>query len=359
MSLKNIFFSNIYTNNSVFGLDISDFSIKIVQLKKKANCFEFENYNRISIPKGVIKKGEIQKPEKLVELLKKAVKESKPGIIKTQYAVCSLPEQHAFIKVIDLPKMKLDEAKEAIKWEAEANIPLSLDEVYLDWKILSSDNQHTKVLINAAPKYLVNKYLKTIRAAGIEPIIFEIESIGTARSLIEKNKKIDPVLIIDLGFSRTSFIIFAEDNVCFTSSISISNEQMINDIAKKLKIDNYIAKKLKFKIGLDKTQEKGKIFNVLVPSINKLINKIQDYIKFYGGNDKKRNISKIILCGGGANLYALPEYLSQKLEIPVILGDPWINILDHNKKNKIPGIPHKESLAYSTVLGLAIRGGKL
>jgi len=356
MSLKNIFFSNIYTSNSAFGLDISDFSIKIVQLKKKANCFEFKNYNRISIPKGIIKEGEIQKPEKLVELLKKAVKESKPSIIKTQYAVCSLPEQHAFIKVIDLPKMKLDEVKEAIKWEAEANIPLSLDEVYLDWKILSSDDQHTKVLINAVPKNLVNKYLKTIRAAGIEPIIFEIESIGTARSLI--NKK-DPVLIIDLGFSRTSFIIFAQNNVCFTSSISISNEQMINDIAKKLKIDNNSAKKLKFKIGLDKTQEKGKIFNALVPSINKLINKIQDCLKFYEGNDKKRNISKIILCGGGANLYALPKYLSQKLEMPVILGDPWVNILDHNKKNKIPSIPYKESLAYSTVLGLAIRGGKL
>ncbi|MFH1308806.1 MAG: type IV pilus assembly protein PilM [Patescibacteria group bacterium] len=352
MDLKNIFFSNIYKGNSAFGLDISDFSIKIVKIKKRGNAFEFENYNRVSIPKGVIKEGEIIKQEILTELLKKAVKESKFGSIRTPFAVCSLPEQHAFVKVIKLPKMNKQEAREAIKWEAEANIPLSLDEVYLDWKIIND----TDVLINAVPKVLVNKYLQAITLAGIEPVIFEIESNATARSLIEKEK--DPVLIIDLGFSRTSFIIFAKGDVRFTSSISISNEQMIKEIAKKLDIDETKAKQLKFEIGL---KENGKIFNALIPSINKLIKKIQDCIGFYEDSNQKEpeycgNISKIILCGGGANLYGIKEYMFERLKIPIVLGDPWINILDHKKKNKIPGIPFKESLAYSTALGLSIRG---
>ena len=67
-----------------------------------------------------------------------------------------------------------------------------------------------------------------------------------------------------------------------------------------------------------------------------------------------------MLCGGGAYLKGFPQYLSSRLKIPASLGNPWINILKDNKhKAKIPNIPHKDSLAYSTVLGLALRGTEL
>lgn len=319
-------FSNIYKGPVAFGLDISDFSIKIAQLEKKG----LKILTRTPIPKDVIKEGEIKKEDELIELLKKAVKD-----IKTPYAVCSLPEQHAFVKVLDLPEMKESEIKEAIKWETEANIPLSLDEVYLDWRIIPVKS-NIKVLINVAPKTLVDKYLKVLRRAYIEPMVFEIESVATARSLIKKEPK--PVLIIDLGFSRTSFIIFAKDSIRFTNSISISNQQMINDIAKKLNISFKEAQTLKFETGL-----KGDVLKTLAPFIDKMINKVEDCIDFY----KEEKISKIILCGGGAYLNGLPEYFTNKLKIPADLGKPWINV----KKQDI--------LAYSTVLGLALRGVRL
>jgi len=317
MRLKNMIFSN--KGPQAFGLDISDFSIKIAQLDKRG----VKILTRTSIPKGVIKEGEIKKGDELVEILKKTVKD-----IKTSYAVCSLPEQHAFVKVLDFPKMKASEMKEAIKWETEANIPLSLDEVYLDSQILSSNN----VLVNAAPKTLVDKYLEVLRKADIEPVVFEIESVATARSLIKK--EIKPVLIIDLGFSRTSFIIF-KDHIRFTNSISVSNQGMINDISKKLKISFKEAQALKFEKGLQ-----GDILKVLTPSLNELIEKIDDCADFY----KEEKISKIILCGGGAYLNGLPEYFTTKSKIPTELGKPWIKV---NKK---------DILAYSTVLGLALRG---
>ena len=362
MNFKNIIFSNIYGSPSAFGLDLSDFSIKIAQLKKRRKYFELKNYNRISLPEGVVTEGIIENEKKLIEILKKAISSVKGELIKNPYAVCSLPEQHGFIKIITLPKMEPEEIKQAIKWEAEANIPFSLDEVYLSWQILppSKESDRMEVLITAAPKTIVDKYLGVFKAAGIEPVMFEIESVATARSLIKDKISPGPVLIIDLGFVRTSFIIFADRSIRFTSSISsVCSKELIDLISEKLKTDIKESQLSKLKIDLSKKEEDSKIFNAINPCLNKLIDKIKDCFVFNREyNQNMRNstgdISEIIICGGGAHLKGLPQYLSSRLKIPVKLGNPWVNI--PYSKNRIPTIPYDESPDYATVLGLALRG---
>ncbi|MBD3282029.1 MAG: type IV pilus assembly protein PilM [Candidatus Portnoybacteria bacterium] len=359
MDMKKTILLNLDNRISAFGIDISDFSIKIAKLKKRKKGFELESYNRSSIPKGIIEEGEIKDKKKLSDIVEKTVNTAKGKSIHSPYVVSSLPEQHGFVKIIRLPKMNLKEAKEAIKWEAEANIPHSLEDVYLTWKILPIDKKenHVDVLINAVPKEIVDSYLDVLSLAGLEPVVFEIESVATARSLMEDGYAKKPVLIIDLGASRTSFIIFSGREIRFTSSIPVSNYQMINDIAEKLDVDYEKAKELKFSIGLDKTKESGRVFNVLSLSMNALVDKIKDCIAFHKNHnyqDDCDDIYKVILCGGGAYLKGASDYLSQRLNVSVELGNPWVNVL--KSKGKPPIIPYKDSLAYSTVLGLALRG---
>lgn len=367
MGLKDLIFSNIYKNIPSFGLDVSDFSIKIAQLKRKRSGFELKTANRVSLTEGVIQEGVIKNEKKLIEMLKKAIIEVKGEKIRTKYAICSLSEQYAFVKVIKFPKMGINEIKEAIKWEAEANIPFSLDEVYLGWQIIPSlgKSNHINVLINAVPKKLVDKYLEVLKIAGIEPMIFEIESTAITRSLIKEGNIAKPALIIDLGFNRTGFVILSENGICFTNSTSlVSNKQMLEDIAQKLNIDFKKAQSLKFKIGIGDNDEDKDVFNALIPSLTKLSEKIKECASFYREYGEKDigypEIGEIILCGGGANLNGLTKYLSSRVKIPVSLGNPWINILPEQKGKinlkKIPIIPYEESLAYATVLGLALRG---
>ncbi len=365
MSIRNILFRNIsQITPPAFGLDLSDLSLKIAFLRRRKKELILESWGRKELAPGIIKKGKIQKKEELIKVIKRAVKEVGGKKLGTKYVICSLPEQHAFVRVIQLPKMKLTEAREAVKWEAEANIPMSIEEVYLDWqtvKPIASPSDHLDVLINAAPKDLVNDYVEAIRGAGLIPAALEVESMATARSLVKGGFSRKPVLIIDLGFTRTSFIIFFGRVLRFTTSALVSNQQMINAIAKSLKVREEEAKKLKFKIGLAKTKKDDGVFNALLPSLNELVQAIQKYIVFYREhvvNHKHGltgDISKIILCGGGANLKGLPQFLSLRLKIPVACGNPWVNILKSPIK-EIPELSYKESLAFATALGLALRG---
>jgi len=68
---------------------------------------------------------------------------------------------------------------------------------------------------------------------------------------------------------------------------------------------------------------------------------------------KGKKIAKILLCGGDSNLFGFSEYLSYELKTPVELSNPWINITSFSEH--IPEIELRESLIYTTALGLALR----
>ena len=70
-----------------------------------------------------------------------------------------------------------------------------------------------------------------------------------------------------------------------------------------------------------------------------------------------KEVEKILLCGGGANLKGLANFLALELKSPVELGNPWINILPEPLK-EIPELPYEKSLSYTSTLGLALRGIK-
>jgi len=368
MNLKDILFHNLsQITPPAFGLDLSDLSLKIAFLKRHGKEIRLESFGRCEIPQGIIKEGEIQKKDELIKIIKKALeKEVKGKKLKTRYVICSLPEQHAFVQVIQMPKMKFAEAKEAVKWEAEANIPMSIDEVHMDWQIVKpianrSGVDHLDVLINAVPKILVDDYVEVLEKAGLCPVALEVESLATARSLVKDQVSPKPILIVDLGATRTSFIIFSGDAVRFTTSTSISNREMINTIAQHLKITKEDAWRLKVRVGLNGNKKDNRVLNILLPTLHGLAQEIEKYLVFHKEHaaphehDSVSEISKILLCGGGANLKDFPQFLSERLEIPVACGNPWVNILKPPIKS-IPELSYQESLTYATALGLALRG---
>ena len=142
-------------NPPAFGLDISDLSIKAVMLAHNRNYTRLGGFNGIAIPPGIVTNGEMIDVKKAAAAVTDALKNVKGKKITSRYVVASLPEEKAFIRVIQLPKMKLEEVEKAVAWEAENNIPMSTDEVYLDWQVippLVNHLDHVDILIIAVPR---------------------------------------------------------------------------------------------------------------------------------------------------------------------------------------------------------------
>jgi len=346
-----------------FGLDISDLSLKIVKLKKKGKFFDLASFGEQEIESGIIKKGEIRNEEALTKIIKESLFKVKGEKLKTKYVVASLPEEEAFLQVIQMPKIPEQDLKSAIIYEAENYIPLPIEEIYLDFQIIppvANHLDHYDILLAALPKKTVDPYLKSLTNAGLIPKVLEIESLAIVRALIKNEVSSSPIFLIDLGASRTSFIIFSGHSLRFTSSIPISSQMFSKVISKSLDIDLKRAEELKVKYGL---KGEKKIFEALIPALTDLVEQIKKNIDYYQSHASHEHLLpngreiKVYLSGGGANLKGLTDFLCSELKLEVILGNPWVNILPESLK-ELPDLSFEQSLRYTTALGLALRAIK-
>jgi len=349
----------IFNNNlNAFGLDLSDRSIKVAQLKKNGEKISLYSYGREDIPEGLIVGGEIKNEEEAAKLIKKTLLRAKPNPIKSKLVIYSIPEPKGFIQVVKIFNSQKDDIEQAIKYEAEQLFPVDISESYLDWQIISSENDKINAIVAVAPKLLVDSYSSVMAAAGLKPIAAEIESIAITRSLIRENQSSKPILIIDLGRDRTNFIIFKNPAVQFTASIPICGEEFTKAISENLGISKSKAEKMKEKCGLTFEGECRSVFKAIQPSLYEMIKYINKLTYYYKDHFKlNEDIVKVIICGGEAKMSGMSSFLSLEIKKEIEKGNPRVNITAQKNK-ETPPISRDSSLVFVTVLGLALRGIK-
>lgn len=348
-----------------FGLDISTRSLKVAQLKKEGfldSELTLGGFNEVSVPEGTINKSRVVDQDALTQAIEKGWKEAEG--VDTNFVVASLPEEKAFLEIIQMPKMKEEEIKKSVKYEAENYIPMSMDEVYFDSEIISpieNSLDHTDVLIVAFPKSIVDPYIECMENAGLNPVGLEIESQSIVRALIKDYFSIKPLLLVDIGATRTTIMVYAGRALRFTAYIPISSRQFTQIISKQLGVDWDEAEQMKIAHGLGESGKAKEISEALEPVLSDLKEQISTHLDYYDSHSFHEHlpggggeINKVLLTGGGSNLGGLPEFLSSQLGIHSEVGNPWVNILGEDFQ-QIPKMSFQESTKYTVSLGLALR----
>jgi len=377
----------LFSKNLIYplGLDISDLSLKLVQLNKVGSKIKIQALGKVSVPEGLIVEGEIKNEEEVADIIKKLISKPKCGKVSSDMVVACLPETKTFIKLIEVEKTPNNLA-DVIETEIEKHVPLLIDEIYYDWQVIGEREDVQLVLIGAAPKKIVNQYTNLLDKAKLSVEALEIEPMSLCRSLLaeelpnfkgEFNKN---YAIIDIGATRTSLVVYAKNTILFTVSMPISGEKITENIAASLEIEKEQAEKAKIICGLDEAKASGIINKVLAGMINDLNERVNEILEFYGNHFPQYGpISEILLCGGGANIKDIDKIISKFSFIKVAGGDALVNLgeaknkfiellsetysldvaLPNNKKNKSESnlsITQDSSLTFATATGLALRG---
>lgn len=377
----------------MLGMDISDSSVKILKLnKKKLGSFQIESFGEVELEPGVVEAGEIKNQDALVNAIKKVYSEVKGKKLNTKYVVASLPEEKSFLEVISMPVMKKEELASAIMFEAENYVPLSIDQVYLDFQIIPTDKKdvnHLDVLIVAMPKPTVDAYSSCIKKAGLVPCVLDIESHAIARALVKDEISLQPLIIVNFGKKNSNFAIYNGQSIRFTSSVTVSSSQITEAIAKEMGVSLQEAEKIKINFSLlkrEESEENKRIYRAILPVLNDLAIQIKKYFSYYrdhvshehvhvtenvsasnepktaidnklGSNiiNRKTSDEKIILTGGGSNLSGLSDFISRETLIKTELGNIFMNVpIWKNKKNMENA--KKITSSFCTSVGLALRG---
>lgn len=337
-------------------MDLTDFSVKIFELEKNGKLDSIRSFSSKEIPPGLVENGIILNKEKVGEIIKEAINAAGPKKINTKKVICSIPESKVFLRTISIPAVSEEEAVEAIKWEVEASIPLSVDQVYYDWQFLDKENGKQNVLTVAVSREIADSLIDLLEGCGLVVYGLEMESIPSVRSLISAEaKKEDVFLIVDIGAEKTSFIITKKNIPYFTSSIPFSSSGITDVISSQMNVSHDEAEKIKLAQGIEHALENNAIFNMMRPFLENLSVEIEKTIDFYKtmSKEKREDINKIIISGGGANLKGLIPYFSTRLSREVVFGSPWVNL---NLGKNLPPISRNDSARYATAVGLAMRG---
>jgi len=348
---------------NVFGLDIGDFTLRLIGIEKRGKKFHIVTQNELPLPEDSIIDGEIKKPDIFIQSVKKIVATAHGKKIRTNRVVSVLPETKTFIKLLKISSDSTENLPKNLIQEMTRHIPYSMDEIYFDWQLLNVFDKkgENDILAGAAPIQTVDTYLSALKSAGLIPVVLEIEAAAIMRSLTQiQRTQYTPdsppqaQIIIDFGATRTSLIVCDKNTIQFTMSLPVSGNDITKKIGEKLDLDYKKAEKAKILCGLDKDKCKGVMKTILMDSINQLIKKIQETIFFYEEQNGKSGIVKeIVLCGGGAYLMDIDTTLYEAFHIPIKISDPTINIA---KVDKTLNLTKNNILSYATAIGLALRG---
>lgn len=335
----------------MIGLDISDQSVKVVQLSN-TEPRHFVMRGWYAVQPGLIAQGKVQDAEQAAVMLGKVLERDK--VAGGDALVVSIPEAQSFLQVVELPKMTEEEVSEAVRWEVVQHMPFGLENVYIDWQWISapgnveSDRMH--VLVGAAQRDVVDALWDTLSRLGNPVIALELEAQAIVRSLItEEIRNRKGLMIVDVGGHATNVILYDEGAIRFTGTIQKGEDTFFSQLSEQEK------SALRKPPGEEKGYDEKAVEAKLMPILNELMVEVLGIEEYYTAQKGSRKVKEILLTGGGSNYPGLDKAITKVFEdVYAQRGNPWVNILTAEAGATLP-VKIEESVHYATAVGLALR----
>lgn len=345
--------------NKSFGLDIGTTTIKAVWLTEEKNTFLLNNAAIFPTPaKGILSESPIDQ-DMAADALKKSILDAK---ITTSSVNIALPESQVYTKVIEMPVLSDKELSTAIYYEAEQYIPVSLDTITLDWKVLqrpqnARQNERMNVLLVGAPTVLIDRYQKIITKAGFTISAIETEILSAIRALIyptgvNLGKPFPPSMILHIGAISTAMAIVKNETIVFTYSIPTGGTAINRAIASDFGFSLTQAEEYKKVYGMSKDAIGGKIGQATTPILMSIVSEVKKAITYYNQkyNDESP-VAQILLSGGNAKLSGIELFFAEQCGLQTAIANPW-HIL---KEKELPRQLSENAPEYTIAIGLAMR----
>ncbi len=342
---------------SVAGLDIGSSSIKMVELDGKANNLSLVSLGFENLPGDTIIDGQIMELNVVSDVIQSVC--ANHQVTATQ-VVTGVSGHSVIIKNIVLPPMSREELEESIDWHAEEHIPYDLADVSLDYQVTAETPESTHVLIAACKRERIDNIKQAIQLAGKQPVVIDVDTFAL-QNCYEGNynpAEEDVVTLLNIGASTMNVNIVKGTRSLFTRDITVGGSQFTDVLQRSLGLNFQQAEAVKRGVQDATEGIEEKAIEPLMNNVTEIVAmEIQKTFDFYRATteDNETQVQKILISGGGSKLTGLAQELSQRLELPVEVLNPFRNIKVDAKKfdsdylNEI--VPEM-----AVAVGLAMRG---
>lgn len=319
------FFKKIKPN---IGIDVGPDSIRVVELGGNRKSMELIQFYQFPIPGGCLADGVLHNKQELIKTMAQLV--DNLGWQGRQVTTC-IHGRKVMIKFIRFPSMPQEELKQAIIFEAEKYLPLTQQEMVLDFIILEPyDNfqdDQLQVLLAAVPKDVVMDYYEVFSAVSLKLVAVDIIPLVLQRIFLSIPKQEETFAVAHLTGEGTNLVVFINNQVDFSryfAFMGIKNQAKISVLSSQ-----------EMALGWDDDQERKKLWQDWMVEVSRSLD-------FWYNQNPGKNLTRLYLTGWEAQGSGIEDFLSQKLGLRVTAFPP------------LPLSPLTSE--YALACGLAMRG---
>ena len=335
------------------ALDIGSTFIKLVQLKGAKGHYQLVKFGMIPLPPEVIVEGAVMDARRVVDAIKELLAAQQ---VKTKEVVISVSGSSVIIKRISVADMSEEELSESIKWEAEQYIPFSIDDVNVDFQKLGPGAQEGQadVLLVAVKKDKINDYINLVKEAGLEPVVLDVDAFALA-NMYEHNYESEAgiIALLNIGASVMNINILKDGMSIFTRDITVGGNRYTEALQREFGLTYEDAEKVKRGEPVE-GQDKEQIAGVMSAVTEDIVGETQRSFDFFRSTTGSEQVTRVLVSGGCARIANFTPVLSQRIEIPVEITNPFKNIKIDPKRFD-PAFLQEAGPQSAVAVGLAIR----
>jgi general secretion pathway protein L len=313
------------------GLDIGDYSVKIVELIQNKKNIYISQYQEKVLSQNVAKS---DKELEVIEFVRSFLSS---GDFSQDRWIMALRQSHVTTRFKSFPFSDRLKIQKSLSFEMEEDIPFDTDACVFESKVIQTQGPSADILATAVPKNHVEDLMEIASNFGVEIYAVSIEGLAFANLLenwespppstssnltldeSQKPKK-NIQIVLNIGHKSTLFTAFENNRLVFTRSLFWGASQLIQEIIKKNSISYVEAIKIlqshatillnKDNASFDQTQ----ISEVITKSVRELARDIQ-MTMLELQSEFNADITAIHYTGGASLLPNLGAFLTQQLEI--------------------------------------------
>lgn len=363
------FFANLFLgkgDDRAVGIDIGTSSIKVVELKSEGPRAVLSTYGTLALGQysenGKVGQVFNMDSSTIATALTDVLKETK---ITSTNVVIGIPSSSCIIFILKLPAaIEEKNLPMVIPEEAKKYIPVSIEDVMLDWYVIprredsgiesrviaeSGGEATISVLVVATLSETVAKHAEIAQKVGLPVDSMEIEIFSHIRSIL--NRELFPVLIVDMGASKTKLTIVEHGIVETFRLVNKGSYDMSMSISRALNVNFEIAENIKKTHGLDISPDYPNTVDVIKVHLADIFQEINATMLAYEKRYNK-NIGKIIFTGGGSMLRGFTDYAKDSFSAEIVMANPFAKVDTPIFLSEVLRLTGPE---FSAAIGLALK----
>jgi type IV pilus assembly protein PilM len=304
---------------TTIGLDIGSGLIKIAVIDHGNGDPELTKVVITPLLADAIVEGEVMDPGIVTDAIRSAMEEAG---VKSRGVVTAVGGRDVIIKKIQIERVKEQQARELMRWEAEQHVPFDMESVELDFQILDpeGDGMEMQVLLVAAKRELVENKMRMLTDAGIAPSIVDVDAFAlhNAFELNHPDAMRGVVGLVNIGHDVTNINVLDEGVPILTRDITVGTRRFREDLQRERGVSAEEAEQLLQ--GFDRSPH---LDAVIESRGEEIAVGVERAAAFLASSSRSASPLRVVfICGGGARVPGLADALGKRLRIPVELANP-------------------------------------